>query len=786
MRSMFAYMPVKLIRGICPVLLKMVLFSVVQLGLAAPGWAEQSALTPLERYQRAAQFLPDQGQRLVDNVEPPLAWSPSGQTLALLWARDGGMALRVINASTGSWRDLPLPGARREKQPPPLRFDGESTVQIGLGAEALTCRLLEQSCGVSTGRSRAFPPDAAVAPGGDKAIVARDGNLFLLTLGKATRQLTRDGTPMLAYGASGWDERPLTEPSSSQVSYTPSIAWSPNGSSLLVARADVRGVAGLPILDVMPGGEWGGIPEVRHNTPYPTPQASVVPRFDLHVIDLRSGQSSRLARSATGSDPISAGLAWWAPNGQAVFFIRESRAFDRISLFRSDLVSGKSSLLIDEKVASQHPLAPDRYPAVSRAAPDGRSVLWYSDQDGYGHLYRYDATSGRLMGRLTSGDWLVRRIMHVDATNGDVYFVGLGREQGKDPYFSRLYRASPDGRKVDLLTPEDATHRISFSPAGNAFLDSFSTVERPPVHRLRRTDGTLIADVGEATIEPLRKVGWTQPKRFTAKAADGVTDLYGTMFFPGDFDPQRRYAVIDHYYPGPQIINAPYGFLDGQEYGDWIYWVTQSFAELGAVAVIVDGRGTPMRSRAFHRVSYAPGFGIEQNVADHVAVIRELAQRHSFIDVARVGVFGHSSGGFAAFRAMVEAPELYSVGVASAGSHDERLGAWVFAERYVGGLSDPQRLASLSSAPLASRLRGKLLLMHGMLDRDVHVGVTFQLAEALIQANKDFDLIIMPRGTHTAEDHPYFIRRRWDFFARHLLGYEPPADVRVDALSNAP
>jgi dipeptidyl aminopeptidase/acylaminoacyl peptidase len=405
-------------------------------------------------------------------------------------------------------------------------------------------------------------------------------------------------------------------------------------------------------------------------------------------------------------------------------------------------------------------------------------VIWSSERSGWRHLELIDVASGTLVRTLTAGDWAVRDVLGVD--HDWVWFTACGREPGRDPYFRHVYRAPVAGGEPELLTPEDADHSCVLSPSGGYLLDTASTVDTAPVTRMRSADGTGVMDVVTADLGALHVDGWIPPERFSATAADGVTPLYGVIYRPVDFDPARRYSVIDAYYPGPQLIRTPKSFTvdDSSGVDAWPGpWGAQALAELGFVVVTVDGHGTPLRGRAMHHATYGR---LEDNALDdHIAAIRSLAATRPWMDLsAGVGAQGHSAGAAATVRALLTHPEFFTVGVAGSGVHDLRRYVAYWGEKYQG-LPDRADYSHQSNLDLADRLEGRLLLLHGELDDNVHPSNTLALYDAFVRAERDVDLVLLAGWGHPCWTHPYYVRRMWDFFVRHLMGAEPPKGYRV-------
>ena len=394
---------------------------------------------------------------------------------------------------------------------------------------------------------------------------------------------------------------------------------------------------------------------------------------------------------------------------------------------------------------------------------DGNELLWISEQDGWAHLYLYDGRTGEKKRQITSGSWIVREIRYVDEENRVVYFTAAGKETGRDPYYRHLYRVNMDGSGLELLTPEDAEHEIRFSPTGQYFIDSYSRVDLPPVAVLRSNDGRLITKLQEADIAELSAMGWRFPERFKAKARDGITDIYGVIYRPSHFSPDKLYPIIEGNYSGPQTIRTPKSFLAGTFSQD------QALAELGFIVVTIDGLGSAYRSKAFSDFSFK-NLG-DGGFPDHITAFKQLADRYPYMDLSRVGIYGASAGGYGAARAILAHPDFYQVSVAWAGNYDHRTDKSSWNERYMG-IEVGEHYEEQSCCHLARNLKGRLLMMHGDMDENVHPSSLIQLVEALIKANKDFDMLIIPNATHGHGNSPCS-KEKMGLFRRTSLGLEP-------------
>ncbi|MHC9085991.1 S9 family peptidase [Luteimonas sp. RIT-PG2_3] len=618
-------------------------------------------------------------------------------------------------------------------------------------------------------------PGEVLSPDGRWAAYVRDHNLHVrATAGGdgSSRALTRDGSLHNAWGAVSESHLYTISavrglPTADQVHGVARVLWSPDSSRVLSYQVDERGIPELPFIDSVPAAGYGHRP-VLHTARVAFPDDDAVPLAKLAIFEVASGRRIDVDAPPLLDhyDLIDQDRLWWSDNGEQVYYYSEDRGFRRLGLHVVDAASGRSQRLLEE--ASRTWIEPKIGDPRQTTRIDD-SVFWLSERDGWQHLYRYDR-SGTLRNALTSGQWRVDDLLHVDAEGGWVYFLARARETGRDPYYQHLYRARFDGSGLELLTHEDAQHDIQFAPDGRHFIDRHSRVDTAPVTTLRRADGTAVATLETADLSALKAMGWQPPERFRVKGRDGKTDIHGVLYRPSNFDPARRYPILDHIYGGPQLIYAPRQFTAGPP-----------IAELGFMVVQIDGMGTPGRSRAFQEQSYAAGFAEAGGLADHVAAIRELAERYPQIDLDRVGIFGHSGGGYSSARAMFDYPDFYKVAVSSAGSHDQRLYQMEWGERFIGRPQwDPAAYALQANTHDVSKLRGKLLLIHGELDDDVHPVNTMQVVDALIRADKDFDLLIVPGRNHRVDRTPYFLRRQWDYFVRHLMGIEPPAERRID------
>lgn len=655
-----------------------------------------------------------------------------------------------------------------------LPESGRNEMRFALDGSIWHCDL--HTCACARGTVSA-PPPGVPSPDGTLVAFVRGGNVWVHDAGSGReRPLTRDGSRVHGYGANEGFGAPQP----------PVLTWSPDGRRVVALRIDRRGLRQFHLMRSVRGD--GGARPLLYAYPYVLPGDERVPRIEICCLDVAEGHGPG---AVAGPFPSVLPLPpWWGSAGERIYFMRYGRGFDSAELWAMDPVSGAARRLMAETAERRVDLnAFDSVSPMVHVLERSGGILWFSRQDGWGHLYLHDLASGELKHRITHGEWVVRDIAWVDEAEGWIYFVASGREPGRDPYYRHLYRVRLDGGGMQLLTPEDADHAIFPAPDGLHFVDRHARVDSEPVAVLRRRDGSMVAEIGRADLGRLRRGGWVPPEPFRAKAQDGETDVYGALFRPSGFDPSRSYPVIDHVYPGPHCIHTPKAFtvpgwrqgVGDAPPGPRVLWDAQAMAELGFIVVIVDGLGTAGRSRAFHDVSYrnqanAGGLG------DHIAALRQLAATRPYLDLDRVGIYGVSAGGYAAARGMLAYPDFYKVGVSVAGNHDPRRGKASYIERYFGrltGETEPVFLAQ-RNLNLVAALRGKLMLAHGDADDNVHPAQTLELLHGFIRANKDVDLLILPTRRHDLPNDPYFVRRLWDYFVTHLQGSRPPEGYRIE------
>ncbi|WP_283134131.1 S9 family peptidase [Rhizohabitans arisaemae] len=631
-------------------------------------------------------------------------------------------------------------------------------------------------CDTTTYRCRRLPRrppslDESVAPGGRWAVRLRDHNLVLRDLDgvEADRELTTDGTPELGYGTSPDPMALRSLLDHIGVTPPPAVLWSADGTAFATHRVDQRGVARAALVQSTPPD--GSRPRLR-TFAYSTVGEERLPTSTPLVYHLDTGTWVECKDDplVTPFEPALAfGRTRWSADGRALLWHAGDRGDRRVRLMRMDAATGEVEELLEERSETQVQTHPIRYRSPNLLELSSGEILWWSQRDDWGHVYL--RTVDGALRQVTHGPWLVRETLAVDETRRELYFTASGREADLDPYVRQIYRVGLDDGRIGRLTDDDLDHDVVASPAGTYLLDVASGLDRPAVSRVLDRSGEVVVELETADAADLYRAGWRPPERFRVKAADGTTDIHGVLYLPHGFDPGARYPVLDNFYPGPQVTAAPVRFPLSGEIVPTVE--AAAMAALGFVTVVVDGRGTPYRSKSFQEHQR---FDPDRTafIDDHAAAIEQLAATRPWMDLGRVGAFGTSGGGYAAARALLHRPDFFTVAVATAGDHDDLVYQPAWGEKFFGLPWETDYRAKSNSA-LAARLEGRLLLIHGELDDNVLPSQTLRFAEALIRANRDFDLLLVPGADHTMAVHgAYTTRRRWDYLVRHLMGAEPP------------
>ncbi len=593
--------------------------------------------------------------------------------------------------------------------------------------------------------------------------------------------LTTDGEPQYGYGLYRFGGSLAQYKSNRYRPENPGLSWSPDSRRLMVKRDDLRGLRIFPLYSTT------SIVPIDHSYYYAVPGNSLIPRFDTYLIDVVERRAVRIQEppaAVIGSYSSSK----WGTDPNELFKLSSTRANKSVRASVVDVRTGIAKLIvIDSAKATSLGMGPDGG-EVWGLIEGGNEILWFSERDGWGHLYRY-RKDGTLINQVERGDYTVTDIIRVDDARRQIYFTAYGKADG-NPYYAHLYRINFDGSGITHLTPEPGNHKLITVPKAPFFIDTYSTIESPPVTVVRAADGSIVMELARGETTELEKTGWTPSQVVTVKARDGQTDLWGIMHRPSNFDSTKRYPIIVNIYPGPQIGSVGAWDFKGPDARDGVrharreydrVWsvdgVGRSLAELGFIVIQIDAMGTTKRSKAFHDFYY--GKMGDNGLPDHIAAVRQLAAQHPSIDTTRVGAWGHSGGSYSSAAALFKYPDFFKVGVSQSGDHDVRSYGWYWGERYQGPYvktATGDNYENEANYRYAHQLRGKLLLMHGEMDCNVHPITTLRVVDALIKADREFDMYYVPDAGHQL---PAFnIRMTWNYFTRHLAGVEPP-DYRM-------
>ncbi len=694
------------------------------------------------------------------------------------------------------------------------------------GVKAFDCRLEPVSCAVGTTDPappfeitifNRMPPDThdpnegmLVSPDKKWAVFSRDSNLWLRDIGSnKDRQLTQDGQPHFGYGLyiGEWQSASILREKAIEAGHSlPPLAayWSPDSRTVIVPHIDERHIADYPYVESAP--EDGSFRPKLHlvRIPLVGDKPYIV---EWYAFDITSGTFRRINFPyekflLPEADLFAACKKWWSSDGRHLYVTAYGASIGAAYLFDVDVSTGNVRSMLEEEMHPRMQLSSSLYDSPNVwVSGSGKDVIWFSQRDGWGHLYLYDGQTGKLRNQITRGPWLVRDLLKVDEERKRIFVTGVGREGG-NPYYRYLYSINFDGSDLKLLSPEPADHMLlnpdsvySFdlsqpydviSPSGKYAVYNYSTPSQPTQSVIRTTtNGRLVATFEKSDATDLLGAGYQPPEEFVAKAADGKTDLWCVLYHPRHLDPQKRYPVVDSNYASPLVAVVPRNFPTA------VLGAAAPTAalltELGFAVVTIDARGTTYRSREFSETNY--GKLNINGLDDHVAVIRQLGQRLPYIDVDRVGISGSSYGGWSAIRGLLEFPDFYKVGIANVPGiifHGEPPAMDWYAFQGQPVYSDgsqwrskpneiPKNWKDMDTVAQASHLKGDLMIIMGELDENVLPGSVLQFVNALEKADKNFELFYMPGANHVSGWGPkHALRRVEDFLILHLMGGVPP------------
>ncbi len=743
-------------------------------GLAVPAFAAPDAAAV-----RRSVALRDDWMYLTRDVAEPAKWTHEGKRFHYRKTVEGGFAFIDVDARTLK-RRAPFDAAKlaialgdatkQSYQPLRLPFetfeysDENRAVIVTVGEQRWTCGIVSYGCHEAepedTNRPRAYGVvrDLAVpadnhprkSPDGQWETFVEDDNVVVRALdsnameSKQLIALSSDGTPGDFYD-------PET------------LAWSPDSTRLVAYRVRPGFRRMVTRVEAAPSNQLQ--PVVRTQLyPKPGDPVDLEQPVLFHVAERRRVEID----NALFPNPYELSQPEWRKDGRTFVFDYERRGHGQARVIEVDGQTGTPKAVITED-AKTFVFADRRYRHdVGDAASE---IVWISERDGWRHLYLVDAATG-VSKQITSGSWVVRDVLEVDDAQRRIWFTASGMDVGKDPYFKHVFRVDFDGANLTRLTTADGTHEVRFAPDRSVYVDTYSRVDLPPVSELHRADGTLIATLERGDISRLTAAGWRPPETFVAKGRDGATDIWGLVVRPRDYDAAKKYPVIENIYAGPHDSFVPksfwpFGFHSG---GDKVIGM-QAQADLGFIVVQIDGMGTANRSKAFHDVAWKNL--ADSGFPDRILWHKALAARDASYDIGRVGIYGASAGGQSALNALLFYPDFYRAAVAYAGCYDNRMDKISWNEQWLGWPVDAS-YAAASGVDHAAQLKGQLLLIVGEQDSNVDPASTMQVVDALIKADKDFELLVVPGGEHSVGRStgpiPYIQRRQFEFFMRTLQG----------------
>ncbi len=749
-----------------------VILLLLLVSLAAAAASAQGTLADYER----ARDLPAKFQTSAINLPGAMNWIPRTDHIwyrrtvtggsEIVWVDAENMTRRpafdadrlAVSLSTASGQKytalkLPLGAAAN------LTFvDSEQAIEFIAAESRWKCDLKDYKCiklgpapGLAPGGNTPPQLRPVVPPGTDTPRSSPDGNWEALIKNYNIVVRSKDKK----------QEYPLSFDGSEDNYYAlNTIAWSPDSKKIAAYRVrpgyhrKIQYVESSPLDQLQPK-YWS----IEYAKPGDTVDIEQPVLFDL------ASKQQIVVDNTLFQNPYDLTNLVWRKDNRAFTFEFNQRGHQEYRVIEVDAASGRARAVIDEVSKTFFCYSGKKY---RNDVADGKEIIWMSERDGWNHLYMFDA-NGKVKNQITKGEWVVRGVDKVDEEKRQIYFHASGTHPGKDPYFNYYYRINFDGTEMTPMTEGDANHTVTFSQDMKFYTDTWSRVDLPTVSQLRSVaDGKVLMELEKTDITELTKANWRAPEVFTAKGRDGQTDIWGVIIRPTNFDPKKKYPVIENIYAGPQDSFVPKNFTP--------YTAMQAQAELGFIVVQIDGMGTSNRSKAFHDVAWK-NLG-DAGFPDRILWHKAVAAKYPYYDISRVGVYGTSAGGQNSLGALLFHPEFYKVAVSAAGCHDNRMDKIWWNEQWMGWPLGTQYAAS-SNVDNAYRLQGHLMLSVGEMDPNVDPASTLQVVNALVKANKIFDLVVLPEQGHGAGGE-YGERKRFDFFVHHLLGVEPPDWNRVE------
>ncbi len=654
-------------------------------------------------------------------------WTPDGATFWYQNAKKEFVLVDVVKGTREVVSEDKLPKDAKPAPPPKKKGRGEPSNDDDADADEDEDTMFV--------RAFAQPRRGSESPDGKWSAFTKDNNVWLRdTNTKNETQLSKDGKADDSYGR---------------------VYWAQDSKKLIAIKTKAGGDRHVTLVESSPRDQL----QPKTSTYFYLKPGDPIPLPKPHLFDVETAKEIPVSDELF-PNPWDVSYEHWSPDSKHFYFVYNQRGHTVMRVLAINAETGKVTAVVNEECKTFFDYAGKFY---AHYLDDTNELVWMSERSGWNHLHLVDLATGKAK-PITNGEWVVRSVERIDTKTREVWFRALGVHDGQDPYHIHYCRTKLDGTGLTKLTEGDGTHTVTFSPDRKYLIDAYSRVDLPPVTELRRSaDGKKVCDLEKADATELLKTGWRYPERFVAKGRDGTTDIYGYIVRPSTFDPAKTYPVIEHIYAGPHDHHVRKTF-NAAPY-------EQRMAELGFIIVKIDGMGTNWRSKAFHDVCWK-NLG-DSGFPDRTAWIKAAAAEHKEMDLTKgVGIYGGSAGGQSSTRALLAHGDFYTVAVSDCGCHDNRVDKIWWNELWMSWPIGPH-YADQSNVTQAHKLKGKLMLVVGELDRNVDPSSTMQVANALVRADKDFDLLVVPGAGHGAAEGPYGNRRRMDFFVRNLLGVEP-------------
>lgn len=721
-----------------------------------------------EQYQRASAFVWDSLAQKTYNLTVKPYWYTNSAGMAYQLASPQGKQYIQIDFKKMEKKEVDLNRLKNELQKLsghkirpgkdlPIRIlNWKKTDEFDFEFESNRYQINLKNHKITAIQPKKQKEDTAVSPNGKYEVFIKDYNLVLREVDTGKEQLlTQNGNREYMYGSAyGWSQTVKGENTPPEPRLE--VKWSPDSKKILTQISDFSQAEKMYLLDWSIDSLYR--PELMSYY-RPSPGDSTFVKLIPLLIDADTKKVTQIDLTPQPHMLDLGDNLYWMKNGQKLYGTYDHRGFQQKDILEVDAENGNIKVVYSDKSDTNID-----YNAQFRFTENLQMALFTSERTGWKQLYKLDWQTGKVSA-LTNGQFVVNEIKDIDEENAQVYFMASGKDKNRNPYYQQLYRVDLNGKGLELLTEEPYHHEVYISPDHLYFVDNISTANRPTQTYLRSTEnGKKLIEMSRGDVSELQAMGWDFPVIFETLAKDHETKIYGAFWKPTHFDPAKSYPIVEYSYTGPHMNVFPNSFVKGI-YG--LYNSPQALAELGFIVVQIDGRGSAGRSKAFHNKSYK---NLGKNLEDHVMALQYLADKYPFIDGSRVGIFGHSFGGYDAAHALLEYNNTYKVAVSESADHDWRMEKAWYPELYAGWPVD-ESYDEQSNITMAHLLKGSLLLIHGGIDENVNPSATFKLSEALIKADKYFDLLIVPSSRHAIPKayYSYVQKKRWMFFVKHLI-----------------